>query len=279
MNFLKIMDTTENQIQQYLKNGRIPFSLGYKPYKIGLLRKILADQDFLNIFKVGGSLPEDYGTRLDERVVEYPWVLSHIDTRSDCLLDAGSTLNYPYLLDLPVLNSKQIVIMTLAPEHTEKRENVSYIYGDLRDIVVREHYFDWIVCISTLEHVGMDNTKLYTRDFHYKENTLTDYQKVLLEFKRILRPGGHLLITVPFGKAQNLGWLQQFDMAGINNITSTFGKKPIALSFFQHKLSGWVLSDSNSCGECEYFDVHAAFEPAKDGAAAARAVACLEFIK
>jgi hypothetical protein len=101
----------------------------------------------------------------------------------------------------------------------------------------------------------------------------------MAEFRRVLKPGGRLLLTVPFGLPQNYGWLQQFDKAGIEDIINAFGSNPLLTTFFQYVPNGWIISDAESCKKSEYFDVHSANEPAPDRAAAARAVACLEFQK
>jgi len=274
-----IMNVTNDQIQQYINGGRIPWSPGYKQYRMGLLQEAVRDADLLRIVKSGSVLPPHYGFGIDERIVEYPWVLSRLDMGPGHLLDAGSTLNYPYLLDLHALSEKSIIILTLVPEHMEKRANVSYLYGDLRDTLLRDNAFDWIVCISTLEHVGLDNTKLYTSNEKYLESSTQDYLRVVSELKRVLKPGGHLFVTVPFGAYHNFGWMQQFDIKGVDNIIRAFGSEPVETAFFRYLPDGWVISDADSCKTSEYFDVHSASEPAPDRAAAARAVACLNFLK
>jgi len=196
------------------------------------------------------------------------------------MLDGGSVLNYPFLLDAPQLLVKQLVILTLAPESTmAKRQNVSYMFGDLRETLFRDGAFDLIVSISTLEHIGMDNAKLYTQDDLHNESQLDDYLKVIMEFRRILKPGGRFLMTVPFGKGQNLGWLYQFDSHRLKKAVSAFGSDLKATTFYKYGPEGWMLSDEDSCAGCEYYDVHSATAPAPDLAAAARAVACLEFVK
>jgi hypothetical protein len=265
-------------VKQDLANLPIPWSKDYKPFRREHLSAAVNNSALLEAFRYSKKLPENYGRGLDERIVEYPWVLSRVDASAGYLLDAGSTLNYPYLLDLPTVDSKQVVIMTLAPESTYARDNVSYLYGDLRHTILRENAFNWIVCISTLEHVGLDNT-LYTSNEGFNEKNAQDFRTVMTEFRRILAPNGRLLLTVPFGRAQNFGWMQQFDNLGIAEITAAFGSEPLCESYFQYLPTGWVVSDGEACANCEYFDVHSAQKPAPDGAAAARAVACLEFIK
>lgn len=267
-------------VEVYLKSGRIPWSPGYKQYRYGQLSAIPANAQLLEAFGRNEPLPPGYGVGLDERIVEYPWLLSRLRDSEGLLLDGGSVLNYPFLLDAPQLSGKRVVIMTLAPESTmAKRQNVSYVFGDLRDTIFRDDIFDVIISVSTLEHVGMDNAMLYTADGRHKESSPDDYVRVIQEFRRVLKPGGRFLMTVPFGKSQNLGWLCQFDAERLKQAIMAFGPGLVATTFYKYGSQGWSVSDEASCRECEYFDVHSAARPADDLAAAARAVACLEFVK
>jgi SAM-dependent methyltransferase len=271
--------STPTTIEHYINQGRIPWSEGYKPYRNQLLQQVINDPILLDCFRSGTPLPAQYGFGVDERVIEYPWVISRLGKGSGRLLDAGSTLNYPYLMAVDAIATKQVAIMTLAPEQQFGKANISYLYGDLRDIWFKADLFEQIVCISTLEHVGLDNTRLYTSDTAFAEAQLQDYRQVLRELKRVLAPGGQLLLTVPFGKAQNFGWMQQFDATGLAEIVTTLGHDTTQQTIYQYTSQGWILSDANHCAECEYFDVHTTPTPATDRAAAARAVACLEFTK
>jgi len=274
----KLVRSTD--IDHYLRSGRIPWSKGYKQYRFNLLRQIPTDSLLLETFAKEGSLPANYGVGIDERIVEYPWVLSRIPKEGKSLLDGGSALNYPFLLEGPQLSTKRVVIMTLAPESTmTKNANVSYVFGDLRDTLFRDGAFDTVVSISTLEHIGMDNTMLYSQDDSHKESHPDDCLQVIREFRRLLKPGGRFLMTVPFGKPQNFGWLKQFDGSRLKQAIDAFGPADVTTTFFQYGDAGWAISDEAACKDCEYFDVHSAPAPATDLAAAARGVACLEFIR
>jgi hypothetical protein len=262
--------------QQYLSRGRIPWSVGYWEYRNGFVRDVLCDANLCARLASNQPLPTGYGYRLDERVIEYPWVISRLGDQATRLLDAGSALNFRFLLGVPALSKKSVVLYTLASEHyTVPHDDISYIYGDLRQTILRDHLFDEIVCISTLEHVGLDNTLIYTRDQRYNEARVFDYRDVLREFQRLLVPGGRLFLTVPYGKYENLGWLQQFDRERLDDVFQVFDGKIEAQAFYRYTVDGWVLSDAAECAECEYYDIHTHPDHAPDYAAAARAVVCL----
>lgn len=270
----------KDKIQTYLDSGRIPWSEGYKEYRFGVLSRVVQDEDLLRRFARGDQLPDNHGTGLDERVVEYPWLLGCLGSSLGPLLDAGSVLNYPYLLEHSCLRERPLVLMTLAPEgYMAKKPNVSYMFGDLRRTLFRSGVFLDVVCISTLEHIGQDNTRLYTEDIRYRESQAESGLLAIREFHRILAPGGHLYLTVPFGRAQNLGWLQQYDSERLQAVADTFGARPVRRDFFRLDANGWQKSTEAESSSCEYYDVHSAAGPAPDRAAAARAVACFEFVK
>lgn len=267
------------RIKKYLASGCKPWTPGYAEYKEKFLGEVLRDKDLLDSFRHNKTLPAQYGFRLDERVVEYPWVLGKLDAAERFLLDAGSALNFQYILDLPVLKSRSVIIYNLAPENTVKRSNVSYIYGDLRHTILDSECFDEIVCISTLEHVGMSNTFLYSKDPRFNEFRLDDYQHVVREFKRLLKPGGRLFITVPYGRYENLNWLQQFDHQKIKTVLDVFGGSASNVAYYKYFADGWQVADADACADCSYFDIHSRPDYEPDYVAAARSVACIEMVK
>jgi len=270
----------QKKLKKFFNSGSLPWTEGYKQYKEASLQEVIHNESLLELFRSNSLLPENYGFRIDERIVEYPWVISRISEDRQLVLDAGSTLNRRTILDLPVFRNKQLLIYNLAPGKIFKQKNVSYINGDLRDTIIKSDCVDEIVCISTLEHIGMDNTMLYTKDSHFDESNPSDYQKVLKEFKRVLKPGGKLFITVPFGRSENHGWLQQFDKNGVDTILDVFKGTDANVIFYKYFKNGWQTVDATKCTDAKYFDVHKSKQKYEDDfVAAARAVACLELIK
>jgi SAM-dependent methyltransferase len=142
--------------------------------------------------------------------------------------------------------------------------------------------YDAVACISTLEHVGCDNFA-YTQKSVYVENQPDEFVVVMRELHRVLRPGGVLLLTVPFGVHRLFPGFQQFDAATLDCALEAFGPAQIDASYYRYHADGWQVASREQCATCEYVDwitqPRSAWpspirvEP--DGAAAARAVACV----
>jgi hypothetical protein len=261
-------------------SGCKPWSLGYLQARNDFIERRIKDQKFLKHLSKGGKLPHGYGRGFDERVVEYPWLISKIKKSDKYILDAGSILNFPFVINSKALSGKKILISNLNPEYyCFSSTGVSYLYSeyaDLRNIAIKNNCFDLIVCGSVLEHVGMDNTRVYRADRKFKENKVEDYLLVIDEFKRLLKLGGRALITFPFGVYENFGWFQQFDVDRKNRIIKRFGGRSNSY-YFKYTQEGWVKADEDACLGVFYSNSQVSGSSALH--AAAGCVACLELIK
>ena len=281
--------TVPDQESAYLRAGRIPWGPGYDHARFGFVRRAVDDPTLLEVFRTRGNLPAGYGEGIDERCVEFPWLVSQLDHGPGRVLDAGSALNYAFALDHPTIRPKQVHIMTLAPEpNCFWNKGVSYLFGDLRDIPMRDAHYDIIVCLSTLEHIGSDNT-LFTNKDDAREDRPNDFIQVMREFRRVLKVGGTLWLTVPFGKYRHYGAFQQFDQSLLSTAIGAFGRADISETFYRYGTDGWTIADAEECGASSYVEWVAKVwagspwpqslpvEP--DRAAAARAVACVRLRK
>lgn len=258
----------------FVLSGRRPFGPGYSAHRARVIRAAIE----------GGvlgpqPLPEGFGRGLDERVIEYPWLFSRLPPREGVLLDAGSVLNHADIIRHPTLAAKAITVMTLAPE--EKcfwQDGISYLYGDLRNTCFRDAYFDWIVCLSTLEHIGLDNSRFYGAEPPGSDEN-DSFQAAIAELARLLKPGGSLYLSVPFGKAADHGWLQVFDSSMLDQVVERFEPSSSTEDIFIAASDGWRPSDRGEAAVARYFDRHASNDLGSTVPAAAEAVACLELRK
>lgn len=258
----------------------MPWTAGYGTYREDYVASVLSNRELMTAFRENSALPPQYGFGLDERAVEFPWVLSRVSASSKMLLDAGSALNHSFVLNSGPLGGKTIVIYTLSPqgEPVYRRPNLSYLYGDLRGTVLRDGAFDEVVCISTIEHVGLDNTRFYTSNAAFKESAEDEFLLVVDELRRVLKPGGRLLLTVPYGRHQHLGWLQIFDRTRVQQLIARFGGAVQSESYYRYE-NAWQVANSDACSTCEYHDPHVMSTRRRGSPAAAEAVACLELVK
>jgi SAM-dependent methyltransferase len=265
----------------------VPWTAEYQQRRESTLRSLIADPDMLARFAAGAPLPPAYALGLDERCIELPWLLSQLPAGDALVLDAGSSLNNVVMLDQPLLGEKRLHIVTLAPERDSFwRRGISYIFEDLRALPFRDGIYDIVISVSTLEHVGCDNSFYGAPGAAEK---LFDFPIAVREMSRVLRPGGLLLLTVPYGTYQFHGAFQQFDRSRLSIALNAFGPARVSERFYRYSASGWQLARDEDCSDAEYVAwvselMRTGKKPDElhheaDYAAAARAVACVKLIK
>jgi len=147
---------------------------------------------------------------VDERPVEIPWCLARVRP-GERVLDVGYAFAEPtYLAGLGELGDVTGVDLVVADV-----PGVKSVQADLRDLPFEDEQFDVAIAISTLEHVGRDNTQ-YGLDAE-EEDTLDG---ALRELRRVAK---RVLVTVPTGERELLPeqsvyepseWVDRFARAG-----------------------------------------------------------------
>lgn len=265
----------QRNYKRYLQSEKPPLTPGYDVHKWTQIAAALSDSALLDLFKRGEALPANYGHGIDERIVEYPWLVSRLPRGSQMLLDAGSALNFKPLMMLPVLKEKTVHVLTLHPEsNCFWQSGVSYEFADLRDLPFKDSYFDQIACLSTLEHVGL-NTEIYTSE-RVESLQKGDYKIAAGELWRVLKPGGRLYLTLPFGKPCDLDWLQQFDAAMIGSLLELLRPREVSEVYYRYDARGWSVSSAEACRDAEYT---APESVSRELPVAAGAVVCLDLLK
>ena len=279
----------EDPEREFERGGRVPWSRGYGQARDRFQREALGDPGVLEAFRAG-RLPAGFGHGFDERCVEYGWLLSRLPAGPLTLLDAGSTLNHEPVLDQAVFKDKNLHVLTLAPEQNcFWQRGISYLFADLRDVPIRDGFYDHIACLSTLEHVGCYNVG-YSHNAQHAENRPEDFVAVMRELRRVLKPGGSLFLTVPYGAYEFHGAFQQFDGRLLAKAVEAFGPaREVSETYYRYGAGGWQCVGAADCADCRYVDWVAVavlrhrrpdplpVEP--DRAAAARAVACVQLTK
>lgn len=247
-----------------------PGTLAYDATHRALVGATVDAEDWRRLFAQGSGLPAGLGGGFDERVVEYPWLLSR--GLRGRLLDAGSVLNHRHLLErvLPVVDAATIV--TLSPEPVAFTGlGVSYLYDDLRTLPLRDDWYDEVVCLSTIEHVGMDNT-VYGTSAPRSTDPRAEAARALQELLRVVRPGGRIHLSVPYGAREDHGWFRQLNREDVDDLLLRAGVSDADRTIFAHAAKGWTAASEKAVAGLRY---NAEPGRAADGAVAARAVLCL----
>ena len=154
---------------------------------------------------------------VDERAVEIPWALARYRGEPR-VLDVGYAFAEPaYLAALVRACPGEPVGVDLAERDVPGLRGVR---SDVRELPFADGSFDVAFCVSTLEHVGLDNTGYGVEGGRDEEGR----GRALRELGRVLGRHGRLLVTVPAGERENHGsfvqlepdaWLALFDGAGL----------------------------------------------------------------
>jgi SAM-dependent methyltransferase len=144
--------------------------------------------------------------RTDERVVEIPWVLSRLRA-SGRVLEVGYAFAEPAYLAGLLRSGVELVGADLATRVVDGMETVE---ADVRRLPFPDRSFDQVLLVSTLEHVGADNT-VYGLGVESDGDARLE---ALRELRRVLRRDGRLLVTVPLGEPEDYGWFRQEDERG-----------------------------------------------------------------
>src|SRR4029453_10965882 len=123
------------------------------------------------------------------------------------VLEVGYAYAEPAYLGGLLRAAVELVGVDLATRDVDEMETV---VADVRELPFPDESFDQILLVSTLEHVGADNT-VYGLG---AEADSGSRHVALRELGRVLRRGGSLLVTVPLGEPGDHGWFRQEDESG-----------------------------------------------------------------
>ena len=182
-----------------------------------------------------------------ERVIEIPWTLTRYAGERR-VLDIGSSFALPFYLDeLRALAIPELHGVDLAPRSIR---GMRMTQADVRAMPFADGYFDLILCVSTIEHIGFVND-IYGVDA--KKEPQGD-AAALAEMRRTLAPEGRIIVTIPFGAAQDHGWFQQYDEAGWRRLVAGAGMREVEADCYAYREDGWHSVDARELATTRYGD-------------------------
>ena len=203
-------------------------------------------------------LPENYGRGLPERTVEL--LLARLTYQAGAkVLDVGHanamSCHLDMLRTLPVprhLTGIDIAQPTYDTRPWYEQSIQADIAGGDSGASPAGPTFDLIWCISTLEHIGLDNAG-YTAQFERNDDLDRQAFERMLGY---LAPAGRLLVTVPYGKAENHGWLRNYDQQRWQDMVDKARRVGEAQTwYFRHTFgAGWQLADAEELQYVGYYD-------------------------
>jgi len=163
----------------------------------------------------------------NERSVEVPWALQRIGGARR-VLDVGCSTS-DYLAELAQEEqpaSRQVY--GLDPDAPQPIRNVGIVRGTVVSPPFPTASFDLILCISTVEHVGLP---IYGQHEFPHGDILA-----MRHVRRLLAPGGRLLLTVPFGRAQVNPWFRIYGRGSLRRLAGGF--RALSVAFYRLRSDG-----------------------------------------
>ena len=203
-----------------------------------------------------------------ERLVEVPWVLGKYRGEQRVAEVGYAFAEQHYLglllgLGIPFLVGIDAA-MPAGPRHMVALHQVQ---ASVLNDCVRASSFELVLCISTLEHIGRDNTA-YGLDDGKTDSTATPDLDAIGAMARWVSPQGRLLLSVPYGRFEDHGWFINYDREHLDEVIAASQLNVVEESFYGWLPGGWLQVESGALSNRGYRSL---------GASHAGGVALVEF--
>jgi len=146
---------------------------------------------------VSAVFPEYFATeplKPTDRYIEYPFVALNLPCVPAKVLDIGCCGSYfPLILAGLGYEVVSIDLREYSVLKHLKFDNFTFLKEDIKKIALSDNSFDVIIAVSTIEHIGIGG--------RYGEHQDSRGDIIALrQMIRMLKPGGIILLTFPFGK-------------------------------------------------------------------------------
>ena len=152
---------------------------------------------------------------IGDRSVEYPWVYQRVRDLSGCIiLDVGAKEGLAITDILVQRNAVYAIDQNVSTSY--KKGKISIIRGDIRSPGFDREFFDAVVAVSVLEHIGIPGR------YNITQLDEDGDLKAMEEIWHILKPGGRCIITVPYGCGRSLPLNRLYDAMRIRQLCCNF---------------------------------------------------------
>jgi 2-polyprenyl-3-methyl-5-hydroxy-6-metoxy-1,4-benzoquinol methylase len=151
-------------------------------------------------------------TRLlvNERIVEWPLVLSAVSKPNSQILDVGANES---LISLHLASlGHRVTALDVSDEFEFFHPNLKFLREDIRKSEFPTGIFDYVIFLSTIEHVGLDE----------KDGGWQSAKKVLAKVKSWLAADGTLILSVPYGKKAVAPTQRVYDEATLSDLFQSY---------------------------------------------------------
>ena len=148
------------------------------------------------------------GNAYDDRMIEYPYFAAWLMQRQTGLdiLDVGCVLNHRLIANFLLERCNRVWLCNPSVEYKLYIRNpVFYHVATLERSFPGGEQFQLVTCLSTIEHIGYDNSHYGSDDPpRYHRPAAEPLLNSLAKLSRLVAKGGSLLISVPFGYREAL---------------------------------------------------------------------------
>lgn len=174
---------------------------------------------------------------VNERIVEIPFVIRNIEAREKSILDVGCCDS---LVPLELAHLGFHVWGIDQRRYPYTHPNFKFVQGDICELCFPSNFFDVAISLSTLEHVGIG----YYGDVLHQRGDLT----AIREICRVIKPGGKLVLTAPYGKAAK-NWQRIYGADDLGRLLSDFRIEK--LQFSKKSGEAWLETSQEEAGEID----------------------------
>lgn len=173
---------------------------------------------------------------MNERIIEIPYVIESLNgiSKDKKILDLGCTES-----PVPLFVSSLGYNITGFDyrQYPYYHPNLHFVQGNILALPFPDNCFDVVFCISTIEHIGIG---------YYEDPSLSEEadQKAIDQVYRIMKPGGLLVFSAPYGVSHVSESQRIYDAKALTNLLGKFVVNKIQ----------YYKSSKNDKSQCNYWE-------------------------